>query len=105
MGHAWTARNRPPPAGPGHQKHPAPILWIEHLDRLPLDLGVGGKAPVALDRDLDVAVPQQLADHGDGHAAREEPYGEEMTQAVNRSLGMALAQLYVKKYFPEEYKE
>ena len=29
---------------------------------------------------------------------------EEMTQAVDRSLGHALAQLYVKKYFPEEAK-
>lgn len=30
---------------------------------------------------------------------------EEMTQAVDRSLGQALAQLYVKKYFPEEAKK
>ena len=30
---------------------------------------------------------------------------EEMTQAVDRSLGDALAQLYVKKYFPEEAKK
>ena len=30
---------------------------------------------------------------------------EEMTQAVDRSLGHALAQLYVKKYFPEEAKK
>jgi putative endopeptidase len=30
---------------------------------------------------------------------------EEMTQAVDRSLGHALAQLYVKKYFPEEAKQ
>ena len=29
---------------------------------------------------------------------------EEMTQAVDRSLGQALAQLYVKKYFPEDAK-
>lgn len=30
---------------------------------------------------------------------------EEMTQAVDGSLGQALAQLYVKKYFPEEAKK
>jgi putative endopeptidase len=30
---------------------------------------------------------------------------EEMTQAVDQSLGHALAQLYVKKYFPEEAKQ
>ena len=30
---------------------------------------------------------------------------EEMTQAVDRSLGQALAQLYVKKYFPEAAKK
>ena len=30
---------------------------------------------------------------------------EEMTQAVDRSLGHALAQLYVKKYFPEASKK
>ncbi|RYZ25872.1 MAG: M13 family peptidase, partial [Chitinophagaceae bacterium] len=30
---------------------------------------------------------------------------EEMTQAIDRSLGHALAQLYVKKYFPEEAKK
>ena len=30
---------------------------------------------------------------------------EEMTQAVDRSLGQALAQLYVKKYFPESAKK
>lgn len=30
---------------------------------------------------------------------------EEMTQAVDRSLGHALAQLYVKKYFPEAAKK
>lgn len=30
---------------------------------------------------------------------------EEMTTAVDRSLGHALAQLYVKKYFPEEAKK
>lgn len=33
------------------------------------------------------------------------PRAEEMTQAVDRSLGHALAQLYVKKYFPEEAKK
>jgi putative endopeptidase len=33
------------------------------------------------------------------------PRAEEMTQAVDRSLGEALAQLYVKKYFPEEAKK
>ncbi len=30
---------------------------------------------------------------------------EEMTEAVDRSIGHALAQLYVKKYFPEEAKK
>ncbi|GAB3689036.1 M13 family metallopeptidase [Spirosoma flavus] len=30
---------------------------------------------------------------------------EEMTQAVDRSIGQALAQLYVKKYFPEEARK
>jgi putative endopeptidase len=30
---------------------------------------------------------------------------EEMTQAVDNSLGQALAQLYVKKYFPEDAKK
>lgn len=30
---------------------------------------------------------------------------EEMTQAVDRSLGHALAQLYVKKYFPDDAKK
>ena len=30
---------------------------------------------------------------------------EEMTQAVDRSLGQALAQLYIKKYFPEDAKK
>lgn len=39
-----------------------------------------------------------------GQAVRQ-PRGEEMTQAVDRSLGHALAQLYVKKYFPEEAKK
>lgn len=39
-----------------------------------------------------------------GQATRK-PRAEEMTQAVDRSLGMALAQLYVKKYFPEEAKK
>lgn len=33
------------------------------------------------------------------------PRAEEMTQAVDRSLGHALAQLYVKKYFPDEAKK
>src|SRR6218665_8223 len=33
------------------------------------------------------------------------PRAEEMTQAVDRSLGQALAQLYVKKYFPDEAKK
>jgi putative endopeptidase len=37
--------------------------------------------------------------------AVKKPRGEEMTQAVDRSLGHALAQLYVKKYFPEEAKK
>lgn len=36
--------------------------------------------------------------------AVQKPRAEEMTQAVDRSLGHALAQLYVKKYFPEEAK-
>lgn len=39
-----------------------------------------------------------------GQAARK-PRAEEMTQAVDRSLGQALAQLYVKKYFPDEAKK
>lgn len=39
-----------------------------------------------------------------GQAVRK-PRGEEMTEAVDRSLGHALAQLYVKKYFPEEAKQ
>lgn len=39
-----------------------------------------------------------------GQAVRK-PRGEEMTEAVDRSLGHALAQLYVKKYFPEEAKK
>ncbi|HTE26817.1 M13 family metallopeptidase [Flavitalea sp.] len=30
---------------------------------------------------------------------------EEMTQAIDRSLGHALAQMYVKKYFPDEAKK
>ncbi len=37
--------------------------------------------------------------------AKKTPRAEEMTQAVDRSLGHALAQLYVKKYFPEEAKK
>jgi putative endopeptidase len=37
--------------------------------------------------------------------AVKKPRAEEMTQAVDRSLGHALAQLYVKKYFPEEAKK
>jgi putative endopeptidase len=37
--------------------------------------------------------------------AVKKPRGEEMTQAVDRSLGHALAQLYVKKYFPAEAKK
>lgn len=39
-----------------------------------------------------------------GQAVRK-PRAEEMTEAVDRSLGHALAQLYVKKYFPEEAKK
>jgi putative endopeptidase len=35
----------------------------------------------------------------------QEPRGEEITEAVDRSLGHGLAQLYVKKYFPEEAKK
>jgi len=37
--------------------------------------------------------------------AVQKPRAEEMTQAVDRSLGHALAQLYVKKYFPEDAKK
>ncbi|MBS1681509.1 MAG: M13 family metallopeptidase [Bacteroidetes bacterium] len=37
--------------------------------------------------------------------AVKKPRAEEMTQAVDRSLGQALAQLYVKKYFPESAKK
>lgn len=37
--------------------------------------------------------------------ARKQTRAEEMTQAVDRSLGEALAQLYVKKYFPESAKK
>lgn len=37
--------------------------------------------------------------------AVKKPRAEEMTQAVDQSLGDALAQLYVKKYFPEEAKK
>ncbi|MEP1778805.1 M13 family metallopeptidase [Reichenbachiella sp.] len=39
-----------------------------------------------------------------GQAVRK-PRAEQMTQAVDRSLGHSLAQLYVKKYFPEEAKQ
>jgi len=39
-----------------------------------------------------------------GQAAKK-PRAEEMTQAVDGSLGHALAQLYVKKYFPDEAKK
>ncbi|MCU0326864.1 MAG: M13 family metallopeptidase [Spirosomaceae bacterium] len=34
----------------------------------------------------------------------QKPRGEEITDAVDKSLGHGLAQLYVKKYFPEEAK-
>jgi len=37
--------------------------------------------------------------------AVKKPRAEEMTTAVDRSLGHALAQLYVKKYFPDEAKK
>jgi putative endopeptidase len=37
--------------------------------------------------------------------AVKKPRTEEMTQAVDRSLGFALAQLYVKKYFPDDAKK
>lgn len=37
--------------------------------------------------------------------AVKKPRAEEMTQAVDQSIGQALAQLYVKKYFPEEAKK
>jgi putative endopeptidase len=37
--------------------------------------------------------------------AVKKPRSEEMVQAVDASLGHALAQLYVKKYFPEEAKK
>lgn len=37
--------------------------------------------------------------------AVKKPRTEEMTQVVDRSLGQALAQLYVKKYFPQEAKK
>lgn len=39
-----------------------------------------------------------------GQAVRK-PRAEEMTQVIDQSLGHALAQLYVKKYFPEEAKK
>ena len=35
----------------------------------------------------------------------QKPRGEEITDAVDKSLGHGLAQLYVKKYFPEEAKK
>lgn len=35
----------------------------------------------------------------------QKPRGEEITEAVDKSLGHGLAQLYVKKYFPEEAKK
>ncbi|MEI9921927.1 MAG: M13 family metallopeptidase [Bacteroidota bacterium] len=37
--------------------------------------------------------------------AVKKPRAEEITSAVDRSLGHALAQLYVKKYFPQEAKK
>jgi len=37
--------------------------------------------------------------------AVKKPRAEEMVQAVDRSIGHALAQLYVKKYFPEDAKK
>lgn len=37
--------------------------------------------------------------------ATQKPRGEEITEAVDRSLGHGLAQLYVKKYFPQEAKK
>lgn len=37
--------------------------------------------------------------------ATQKPRGEEITEAVDRSLGHGLAQLYVRKYFPEEAKK
>lgn len=37
--------------------------------------------------------------------ATQKPRGEEITEAVDRSLGHGLAQLYVKKYFPDEAKK
>jgi putative endopeptidase len=37
--------------------------------------------------------------------AVKKPRAEEMTQTIDRSLGHALAQLYVKKYFPEDSKK
>ena len=36
--------------------------------------------------------------------ATQKPRGEDITDAVDKSLGHGLAQLYVKKYFPEEAK-
>lgn len=37
--------------------------------------------------------------------AVKKPRSEEMTQAVDQSIGQALAQLYVKKYFPESARK
>ena len=37
--------------------------------------------------------------------AVQKPRAEEMTEAVDRNIGHALAQLYVKKYFPEDAKK
>ena len=37
--------------------------------------------------------------------ATQKPRGEEITDAVDKSLGHGLAQLYVKKYFPDEAKK
>jgi putative endopeptidase len=37
--------------------------------------------------------------------AFQKPRAEEMTEAVDRNIGHALAQLYVKKYFPEDAKK
>lgn len=37
--------------------------------------------------------------------AVQKPRAEEMTEAIDRNIGHALAQLYVKKYFPEDAKK
>ena len=37
--------------------------------------------------------------------SKQQPRSEEMAQAVDRLIGHALAQIYVKKYFPEEAKQ